>query len=41
MKQNLSGVSAEWIEKVMVENQFSYEVIYVDDGSTDNFLASD
>jgi len=25
-----------WIEKVMQENQYSYEVIYVDDGSTDN-----
>jgi glycosyltransferase involved in cell wall biosynthesis len=25
-----------WIEKVMLENGFSYEVIFVDDGSTDN-----
>ena len=25
-----------WIEKVMNENQYSYEVIYVDDGSSDN-----
>jgi glycosyltransferase involved in cell wall biosynthesis len=25
-----------WIEKVMSENRFSYEVIFVDDGSTDN-----
>lgn len=25
-----------WIEKVMQENQYSYEVIFVDDGSTDN-----
>ncbi|MEO8403645.1 MAG: glycosyltransferase family 2 protein [Chitinophagaceae bacterium] len=25
-----------WIEKVMQEHQYSYEVIYVDDGSTDN-----
>lgn len=25
-----------WIERVMDENEFSYEVIYVDDGSTDN-----
>jgi glycosyltransferase involved in cell wall biosynthesis len=25
-----------WIEKVMDENQYSYEVIYVDDGSSDN-----
>ena len=24
-----------WIERVMAENQFSYEVIMVDDGSTD------
>lgn len=25
-----------WIEKVMQENKFSYEVIFVDDGSSDN-----
>lgn len=25
-----------WIEKVMADNGFSYEVIYVDDGSSDN-----
>ncbi len=25
-----------WIEKVMDENQYSYEVIFVDDGSSDN-----
>jgi len=25
-----------WIAKVMVTNNFSYEVIYIDDGSTDN-----
>jgi glycosyltransferase involved in cell wall biosynthesis len=25
-----------WIERVMEENHFSYEIIYVDDGSTDN-----
>lgn len=25
-----------WIEKVMLENQFSYEIILVDDGSKDN-----
>lgn len=25
-----------WIEKVMVEHNYSYEVIFVDDGSTDN-----
>lgn len=27
---------SEWIERVMNENNFSYEVIFVDDGSTDN-----
>jgi glycosyltransferase involved in cell wall biosynthesis len=27
---------AEWIDKVMKENRFSYEVIFIDDGSTDN-----
>jgi glycosyltransferase involved in cell wall biosynthesis len=26
----------EWIERVMKENNYSYEIIYVDDGSTDN-----
>ncbi|NDW19799.1 glycosyltransferase [Dysgonomonas sp. 216] len=26
----------EWIERVMTVNNFSYEVIFVDDGSTDN-----
>lgn len=26
----------EWIERVMYENNFSYEIIYVDDGSTDD-----
>ena len=25
-----------WIEKVMQENKYSYEVIFVDDGSSDN-----
>ncbi len=25
-----------WIERVMIENNFSYEVIFIDDGSTDN-----
>ena len=25
-----------WIKRVMEENHFSYEVIFVDDGSTDN-----
>lgn len=28
-----------WIEKVMQENRFSYEVILIDDGSTDNSWA--
>lgn len=27
---------SEWIEKVMQQNNFSYEIIMVDDGSTDN-----
>ncbi|MBZ4187514.1 glycosyltransferase family 2 protein [Niabella beijingensis] len=27
---------AAWIEKVMQENRFSYEIIFVDDGSTDS-----
>ncbi len=27
---------SSWIEKVMQENKFSYEVIFVDDGSNDN-----
>ncbi|TPD69695.1 glycosyltransferase family 2 protein [Flavobacterium microcysteis] len=26
----------QWIEKVMTANSFSYEVIFIDDGSTDN-----
>lgn len=26
----------QWIEKVMTEHKYSYEVIFVDDGSTDN-----
>ena len=26
---------SQWIEKVMVENKFSYEIIFVDDGSKD------
>ncbi|MEY4030787.1 MAG: hypothetical protein RJA90_2061, partial [Bacteroidota bacterium] len=28
-----------WIDKVMLENAYSYEVILVDDGSTDNSWA--
>lgn len=27
---------ADWIERVMVENQFSYEIVFIDDGSTDS-----
>ena len=27
---------AKWIERVMDENKFSYEIIFVNDGSTDN-----
>src|SRR5688572_5263241 len=27
---------SEWIARVMLEHNFSYEVIYIDDGSTDN-----
>jgi glycosyltransferase involved in cell wall biosynthesis len=30
---------AAWIEKVMLENNYSYEIIFVDDGSTDNSWA--
>ena len=26
----------DWIAKVMQSNHFSYEIIYIDDGSTDN-----
>ena len=26
----------DWIERVMTENKFSFEVIFVNDGSTDN-----
>lgn len=29
----------EWIKRVMLENHFSYEVIFVDDGSTDHSWA--
>ncbi|MBK5270364.1 MAG: glycosyltransferase family 2 protein, partial [Bacteroidia bacterium] len=33
--ESLPELSA-WIEKVMNENRYSYEVIFVDDGSSDN-----
>jgi len=33
-EESLPELSA-WIEKVMLENSFSYEILYVDDGSTD------
>src|SRR5215211_2755829 len=33
--ESLPELSA-WIEKVMLENNYSYEIIMVDDGSTDN-----
>jgi glycosyltransferase involved in cell wall biosynthesis len=33
--ESLPELSA-WIEKVMHENRYSYEIIFVDDGSTDN-----
>ena len=33
--ESLPELSA-WIEKVMKENNYSYEVIFMDDGSTDN-----
>lgn len=34
-EESLPELSA-WIEKVMTENNYSYEIIYIDDGSTDN-----
>ena len=34
-EESLPELSA-WIEKVMLENNFSYEIIFVDDGSTDD-----
>ena len=34
-EESLPELSA-WIEKVMLENKYSYEIIFVDDGSTDN-----
>ncbi|MFC0771445.1 glycosyltransferase family 2 protein [Terrimonas alba] len=34
-EESLPELSA-WIEKVMFENNYTYEIIFVDDGSTDN-----
>ena len=34
-EESLLELSA-WIEKVMLEHEYSYEIIYVDDGSTDS-----
>ncbi len=34
-EESLPELSA-WIEKVMLENNYAYEIIFVDDGSTDN-----
>lgn len=34
-EESLPELSA-WIEKVMLEHNYSYEIIFVDDGSTDN-----
>ncbi len=34
-EESLPELSA-WIEKVMLDNNYSYEIIFVDDGSTDN-----
>ena len=34
-EESLPELSA-WIEKVMIENNYSYVIIFVDDGSTDN-----
>ena len=28
---------AAWIDKVMIDNNFSYEIIMIDDGSKDNY----
>ena len=33
--ESLPELSA-WIEKVMIDNNFSYEIIFIDDGSTDD-----
>ena len=34
-EESLPELSA-WIERVMLENNFSYEIIMIDDGSTDD-----
>ena len=33
--ESLPELSA-WIERVMKENNFTYEIIFINDGSTDN-----
>ena len=33
--ESLPELSA-WIEKVMLENNYAYEIIFVDDGSTEH-----
>ena len=33
--ESLTELTA-WIERVMVANNYSYEVLFIDDGSTDN-----
>jgi glycosyltransferase involved in cell wall biosynthesis len=30
---------SSWIDKVMIENSFTYEILFIDDGSTDNSLS--
>ena len=35
-KRNRFRNCAAWIERVVKENNFSYEIIFIDDGSTDN-----
>ena len=36
MKKNLCPNLEAWIRRVMEENNFTYEIILVDDGSSDN-----
>lgn len=39
-EESLPELSA-WIEKVMTTNNFTYEIIMVDDGSNDQVMESD